>query len=138
MLGKISMAKSPVLLTQATPDQILSKLEVAGDLEMALTILKCVLFSERVLTLDEITAAVGLMFDEILDLADFVESNCGSFLQLIPGPKSGLYIGHETFRSYIRTPTSSSERCILPASSHAQLAAACLECIIDPSNPEHS
>ena len=102
---------------------------------MALAILKSVLFSDRLLTLEEIKVAVGLLHEEILALTDFVESNCGSFLQVLLGCK-GLYISHETFRSYITNPTSSGGICLLSATSYAQLATTCFDCILDLENHE--
>lgn len=112
-------------------DRVLDKLVTAETFEMASAILVCVLFSVRPMTIAELQVAVGLLVDEVLDLQEFVESNCGSFLGIVPG-KDGpnVHIVHETFRSYITDPTVSKERCLPPSRSHMRLAAACLGCLI--------
>lgn len=117
-------------------DQLLTKLDASGSLELALTLIRCVLFPVRPLTIGEAEVAVNILLGDIIDLRDFVESYCGSFLRVIPGKASGLYIVHETFRSYITTATSSKEKCILPGSSHVQLATACVGCLGEPENIE--
>ncbi|KAG4444253.1 hypothetical protein IFR05_000228 [Cadophora sp. M221] len=117
-------------------DQLLTRLDASGSLGLALTIIRCVLFPIRALSIGEIEVAVNILQGDVIDLKDFVESYCGSFLRVIPGKTSGLYIVHETFRSYITTRTSSKEKCILPGSSHAQLATACVACLGEQENTE--
>ncbi|KAF8244389.1 hypothetical protein K440DRAFT_663489 [Wilcoxina mikolae CBS 423.85] len=112
-------------------EKVVDKLVAAETWEMAEAILVCVLFGARPMTMSELTVAVGLLVDEVLDLEQFVESNCGSFLGVVPG-KDGpsVHIVHETFRAYITDPAVSKERCVPPGKSHMRLAAACLECLI--------
>lgn len=117
-------------------DQLLNKIESRGELVTVLAILKCVLYSFQVVTLPELEVAVALLSDKVIDLTDFVEMNCGTFLGLLPGKNTGLYIVHETFRSYITNPSSSKARCLLSASSHAQLTSACLDCLLEPDDAD--
>jgi hypothetical protein len=114
-------------------DQLLTKLESAGSLDLALVVLRFVLFSVRALTVDELEIATGILVGGISDLREFIELHCGSFLRILPG-KAGLYIVHETFRSYITNPESAKGRCLQPGSSHARLAVACLGCLLEPGN----
>jgi hypothetical protein len=120
-------------------DRVLDKLIAAETFEMASAILVCVLFSFRPMTIMELQVAIGLLLDEVLDLQDFVESNCGSFLGIVPaqdGPS--VHIVHETFRSYITDPTVSQERCLPPSRSHMRLATACLGCLIEPGDDDQA
>lgn len=111
------------------------KLEASGSLDLALVVLRLVLFSVRHLTMDELEIATVILVGGVSDLREFVELNCGSFLRILPG-KAGLYIVHETFRSYITDPESAKERCLRPGSSHARLAVACLGCLLEPRKEE--
>jgi hypothetical protein len=126
-------------------DRLLDKLEAAGTLDVAMAILECVLFplarknfiEAPNLTIPELQAAVGQLEDEILDLEEFVRTNCGSFLGIVPSEKGPMvHIVHETFRAYITDPKASINRFLLPARSHARLAWACLGCFLDPNNEE--
>jgi hypothetical protein len=112
-------------------EQVLTKLESAGSLDLALIVLRLVLFSVRPLTMDELEVATGILVGRVSDLREFVELNCGSFLRILPG-KAGLYIVHETFRSYITDPNSAKQRALKPGSSHARIAVACIGCLLEP------
>ncbi|KAF8539144.1 hypothetical protein BDD12DRAFT_883109 [Trichophaea hybrida] len=118
-------------------EKVVDKLIAAESWEMAEAILVSVLFSARPMTMSELTVAVSLLVDEVLDLEQFVESNCGSFLGVVPG-KDGpsVHIVHETFRAYITDPAVSKERCVPPGKSHMRLAAACLGCLIEDEDDD--
>jgi hypothetical protein len=77
--------------------------------------------------------AVGILLEGVCDLKEFVELNCGSFPRVLPGD-AGLYVVHETFRSYITGRTSLTGRRVLPAGSHETLAVACVGCLLEPDD----
>jgi tetratricopeptide (TPR) repeat protein len=125
-------------------DRVLDKLDKAGTLELARTILACVLFSMTSLTVEALRVSVSILQEDIMDLQGFIESECGSFLSIVPrkdgSPTDGgtVHVVHETFKSYITDKSSSGSRSLQKHSCHLKLTVACLECLISVEDPEFS
>lgn len=116
-------------------EQLLQRLESRGSLMLALAIFKCVIYSKLSLSIAEMEIAIGLiMEDNIINLVNFVESECGSILRQTPTEPANFYIVHETFQSFITSKSTSGKHCVVPSSSHIQLVAACIKCLLEPDN----
>jgi tetratricopeptide (TPR) repeat protein len=116
-------------------DELLQRLHSRESLRLALTIIRCVLHAARPLSVEEMETMVGLILqDDVLDLTNFVQTECGTILRLTAAQPATFYIVHETFRSFITTRSSSGESCADLGTSHLNLTMACLQSLNDPKN----
>ncbi|KAJ9132244.1 Tetratricopeptide-like helical [Pleurostoma richardsiae] len=117
--------------------QVLQRLESRDRLTLALTVFRCVLCSMRPMTLAEVEIAVGLILeDSVFDIEDFIENDCGMILKKTPTWPATIYIGHETFRSFITSRDSSADNCVEAAASHAQVLRGCIGCLLEPKSEQ--
>jgi tetratricopeptide (TPR) repeat protein len=119
-------------------DQVLQRLEARDCLSRALTVFRCIVYSCRPMTIPELEVAVGLILDdEVFDIEAWVDDECGAILRKTPTTPTTFYIAHETFRSFITSPSPNAmEYRIDSRSSHLQIEKACLECLMDLEQPE--
>ncbi|KAK3391181.1 hypothetical protein B0H63DRAFT_508378 [Podospora didyma] len=123
---------------EAIYERFFRRLESRGNLELALTILKCVLHSKRPLTMPEMESMVSLILGDDVFVESFVESDLASLLRKTPVEPANLNTVHETFRSYITTESSSKDKCIKTAHSHVKILAACLTTLAAPKKTQNS
>lgn len=116
--------------------EVLDRLDQNGSLELVMIVLRCVLFSVSPLTVEMLQAAVSKIHGEIISFREFIESECGSILAIIPGDEDGrgdiVQVTHETFRSFITSSDAAGDRKLFASHCHRYLAVACLECLLMP------
>jgi len=140
MLERTVSAKAFKATLEETPstmdrvyDEVLQRSRESGNYKWIKEIVGFVMAAASPLTVSEIKTAVELSLqDEMYNMEDFLRSECGTMLDLIPkfGPNPGtsyeVQISHETFQAYLIDPTKPHGEIFSPAAAHAKLALACL------------
>lgn len=112
-------------------DQLLGRLHRAGTLELVRVILSCILCSMSPLTVESLDVTTTILYEDVLNLQEFIQLECGSILTIIPTTKGSgtVQFIHETFKSYIMNDDLGS-RGLSKGACHFQLATACIETLV--------
>lgn len=118
-------------------DQILTRARQSGNYDWVKEILGWTLIVPSPFTMQQMETAVELSKnDNIFGIEDFLHSECGSLLDLVPvlgtaaGKSFEIHIGHETFQSYLTDPANPEDRLFSPTIAHGKAALACLRYLV--------
>ena len=120
-------------------DDIFTRAEQRGSLELIMEILHWTVIVPTPFTVRQMAVAVEISLgDKVLKMEEFLRTECGAFLALVPrlGSTSGasssresleVTIGHETFQAWLSERLGRAGRRI----AHAKAATACLGYLLD-------
>jgi tetratricopeptide (TPR) repeat protein len=116
-------------------DQIIERTVRSGNYRWIKEILGWTLILPSPFAVQQMNTAVNLSFnDEIYNMEDFLRSECGSLLGLVPVLGSSQYfeihIGHETFQAYLTNAANSHGDLFTSNIAHGKAALACLRYLI--------
>jgi len=121
-------------------DGVFQRARQRGSLDLIVQVLHWVTVLPTPFTVQLMRVAVEISTgDKVLSMEDFLRTECGSFLSLLPRPgtvrdtapseeRLEIHIGHETFQAWLLAGSrlGSEGRQV----SHAKAATACLNCIV--------
>jgi len=130
----VALEQVPPTMTNVY-DQIIERTVRSGNYRWIKEILGWTLILPSPFAVQQMNTAVNLSLnDETYNLEDFLRSECGSLLDLVPVLGSfqdfEIHLGHETFQAYLTNPTSSHGDLFTPNIAHGKAALACLRYLI--------
>jgi pentatricopeptide repeat protein len=116
-------------------DQIIERTVRSGNYRWIKEILGWTLILPSPFAVQQMNMAVNLSLnDEMYNMEDFLRSECGSLLGLVPVLGSSqnfeIHIGHETFQAYLTNPANSHGDLFTSNIAHGKAALACLRYLI--------
>jgi len=116
-------------------DQIIERTIRSGNYRWIKEILGWALIVPSPFDVHQMNTAINLSLnDEMDNMEDFLRSECGSLLALVPVLGSSqnfeIHIGHETFQAYLMNPANPHGDLFTPNIAHGKASLACLRYLI--------